>query len=42
VSGPLPEELTDAALEARLFPDASTKQGGDKLFVDLRWATRCR
>ena len=24
---PLPEELTDAALEARLFSDAGTKQG---------------
>jgi transposase-like protein len=27
LSWPLPEELTDAALEARLFPDAGTKQG---------------
>jgi transposase len=27
LSWPLPEELTDAALEARLFPDAGSKQG---------------
>src|SRR5947209_18813470 len=27
LSWPLPEELTDAALEARLFADAGTKQG---------------
>ena len=27
LSWPLPEELTDVALEARLFPDAGTKQG---------------
>ena len=27
LSWPLPDELTDAALEARLFPDAGTKQG---------------
>src|SRR5215211_8073589 len=27
LSWPLPAELTDAALEARLFADASTKQG---------------
>ena len=26
LSWPLPEELSDAALEARLFPDAGTKQ----------------
>jgi transposase len=27
LSWPPPEELSDAALEAKLFPDASTKQG---------------
>lgn len=27
LSWPLPEELTDAALEAKLFGDAGTKQG---------------
>ena len=27
LSWPLPDEMTDAALEARLFPDAGTKQG---------------
>src|SRR6476661_3385911 len=27
LSWPLPEEMTDAVLEARLFPDAGTKQG---------------
>ena len=27
LSWPLPEELTDAALEAKLFADAGTKQG---------------
>jgi len=35
---PLPEELTDAALEARLFPDPVTKRGHRRL-VEPDWAS---
>ena len=35
---PLPEGLTDAALEARLFPDAGTKRGHRRL-VEPDWAS---
>jgi transposase len=38
LSWPLPEELTDAALEARLFPDAGTKQGHRRQ-VEPDWAS---
>jgi transposase len=38
LSWPLPEELTDAALEARLFADASTKLGQRRL-VEPDWAS---
>jgi transposase-like protein len=37
LSWPLPDELTDAALEARLFPDAGTKQGHRRQ-VEPDWA----
>ena len=30
LSWPLPDEMTDAALEARLFPDAGTKASGGR------------
>jgi transposase len=38
LSWPLPEELTDAGLEARLFPDAGTKQGHRRQ-VEPDWAS---
>ena len=38
LSWPLPEELTDAVLEARLFPDAGTKQGHRRQ-VEPDWAS---
>ena len=38
LSWPLPAELTDAALEARLFPDAGTKQGHRRQ-VEPDWAS---
>ncbi len=38
LSWPLPEELTDAALEARLFGDAGTKQGHRRQ-VEPDWAS---
>jgi hypothetical protein len=35
---PLPEGLTDVALEARLFPDPGTKRGHRRLVEpDLSW-----
>ena len=37
LSWPLPEEMTDAMLEARLFPDAGTKQGHRRQ-VEPDWA----
>src|SRR5215207_3605994 len=38
---PLPEDMTDAALEARLFPDAGTKQGHRRHFEpDWAWIHR--
>jgi len=41
LSWPLPEELTDAALEARLFADAGTKQGHRRQ-VEPDWASTHR
>jgi transposase-like protein len=38
LSWPLPEELTDTALEARLFPEAGTKQGHRRQ-VEPDWAS---
>jgi transposase len=38
LSWPLPEEITDAALEARLFADAGTKRGHRRQ-VEPDWAT---
>ena len=38
LSWPLPEEMTDAALEARLFADAGTKQGHRRQ-VEPDWAS---
>ena len=38
LSWPLPEDMTDAALEARLFPDADTKQGHRRR-VEPDWAS---
>jgi transposase-like protein len=38
LSWPLPDELTDAALEARLFPDAGMKQG-QRRQVEPDWAS---
>jgi transposase len=38
LSWPLPDELTDAALEATLFPDAGTKQGHRRQ-VEPDWAS---
>ena len=38
LSWPLPEELTDAALEAALFAEAGTKQGHRRQ-VEPEWAT---
>ena len=38
LSWPLPEELTDAALEAKLFADAGTKQGHRRQ-VEPDWAS---
>ena len=38
LSWPLPDELTDAALEARLFPEAGTKQGHRRQ-VEPDWAS---
>ena len=35
---PLPDGLTDSALEARLFPDAGTKRGHRRL-VEPDWAS---
>jgi transposase len=36
LSWPLPEEMTDAALEARLFANAGTKQGHRRL-IEPDW-----
>ena len=35
---PLPDDMTDVALEARLFPDAGTKRGHRRL-VEPDWAS---
>jgi hypothetical protein len=46
LSWPLPEELTDAALAAKLFADAGTKQGHrrqiepDEPYVFAEWRVR--
>ncbi len=37
LSWPLPEEMTDAVLEARLFADAGTKQG-HRRYIEPDWA----
>ena len=38
LSWPLPGEMTDAALEARLFPEAGTKQG-QRRQIEPDWAS---
>jgi hypothetical protein len=41
LSWPLPEEMTDAVLEAKLFADAGTKQGHRRQ-VEPDWASSYR